>query len=153
MMSTILLILLSLSGLALIIRGITYFLKLSNVKNWHPVEVVITRSEIAKIEKPEVYVKVEYFLPVIEYNYRISGVKYTSNVISIDRKELLVSDKKIIELFLETIRANKICYVNPKMHSESVLSIEVSEKRLSHYYGITMAGIALIILSIIFYIF
>ena len=115
------LLLLGFMGLAILIRGLIYFLKLSELKKWLAVETVITQSEIKRIERPEVNVKIEYFLPEIEYSYDISGKKYSSHVISVDPKAWMENDKKKIESYLESFKKNNICYVNPKRHSDSVL--------------------------------
>lgn len=152
-MNSIPLILLGLTGLVLTVRGVLYFLKLLNVKKWRQVEVVITRSGIKRVENPEVYVKIEYFLPDVEYSYDISGNKYDSNVISIDPKAWIEHDKKIVESYLESFNRKKICYVNPDKQSESVLSTEVSKRRLHHYNGVTISGIALMLLFFTFIIF
>lgn len=136
-------------GLALLVYGIAYFNKLFRVKNWTPVEFSIIESHVKKIVVPEVNVMIEYYIPDVLYTYEILGTQYTSDTFSIDSKDWREQDKKIIESHMESCLKRKVCYVNPENYKNSVFTINTSKRRMQHYYGVTVSGIILILLSVI----
>jgi len=149
-MNCIFLILLAFSGFLLLIKGCWYFGRMQVVGRWEKKYAVILNVSIDKIKVPEVYVFIEYYRPTVKYCYKVEGVEYYSNKVSIDEKAWISDDRKTVEHLLENISKQKSCYVNPSKVSQAILIPDVPGKRLQHYYGVLASGVILFLSALIF---
>jgi len=138
-------------GSILAIQGLVRIGRLRKVKGWSPFTIEVLESGVRVHKRPEVHVINEYFIPFVQYRYKVSGESYVSESISVDDKGLLFDERADSEAFLNSLVDANICYVNLDDYAESVLVKDVPDKRLSHYRAVTVSGCMIIIVSIFLY--
>jgi hypothetical protein len=149
MIELILFAALVLAGFLLIARGAFHFWRLSNPKNWTRINVSIQKAEVVAIERPEVYANVEYFLPKAMYSYKVDDVAYENDTVSRDKSGWITNDKKELDALLKDLVDKSRGYCNPRNPTESVLTLEVSKKRKSHYFAEIIGGIMVLMSCIV----
>lgn len=137
-------------GAALAVRGSMQLTRSSAVRKWK--EVTIEIETIGVDYKYDVikYARLVYYFPVARYSYRIDGKVLQSRSVSLDKKGIWKDNIEAANKLAEEILAKKIAYLNPNDMTQSVLLPYVSKKRSSHYYSLTVSGLLLIGISIMF---
>lgn len=150
-MNCILLIIIALSGLAFLCRGASILYKLRGIHSkWIKIEISIINSELAAGYERIKYSDIEYFFPMVTYEYRLSEQVIRSNKVAIEYKGLWTESRvEAIEL-LNQIRANNIAFYNPKNILESIIVPCLTKRRISHNWSLVVAGVMLIFFGIFF---
>jgi hypothetical protein len=140
-------------GMLIAVRAVLHFARQKRTRNWIPVDITITRSEIDLVEKPEIYAKIEYFFPLVEYSYEVDGLAYKSDKVSLDSKAWVLKSRSEVEKAFERAISRKKAYLNPVDYREAVLIREIPKERRMHYVGVLMAGLLVSIVALSLLVF
>lgn len=149
-MTCVLPILLILSGLIIMIRGLAPLISLKRIKKWHKVNITINEARLLSELDVIKYARLTYYYPVIEYSYETNGTLVQNNKVSVDKKGIWVDSIDEARKLMDEITSNKIAYINPDNTAESIIIPHVSERRISHYKALIVSGAILSTLGIMF---
>lgn len=146
-----LLFIIAIIGVALVIRWIGYIKKARAVGDWVQTSATITNATVGQIEQPEVYVKIEYFFPKVNYSYKVGELIIESSQYCYDEKGWWSQDRKSVELLINNINKNPntIAYYDPNEITCAVLARNVSKTRRAHYRGVLGAGIVVFMIGVV----
>ncbi|WP_439849209.1 DUF3592 domain-containing protein [Thioalkalicoccus limnaeus] len=105
--------------------------------------------EVGCLKRPEGYIYVTYYYPLVRYLYEINGKTYEGTQYCIDSKGWWSTDKGFIEKLVNSDRTSVSIYVNPSDPELSVMKKNVSRKRRSHYWGTLLGGVLVSVAAII----
>ena len=138
-------------GLALIVMN--YFSNKANdkYKVWKCDDIgVITNTDIqettSRRKVNQRYVYITEYIPYIVYKYKVNGVEYRNNKISVKKKKF--KTRYDCELYISNFQQKKlrVCY-DPKNHKNSYLTISTKDNYVLYGIGTILIIMGIIIIS------
>lgn len=96
------------------------------------------------------YTKFQYRFPKPTYEYQVDGVQYLGNKVNHDIKSTWIAVEKPNQQpdFYCKVDGLLTVHYNPKNPAKSILQVDLSRNRKSHYLAICVTGILLIVISV-----
>ncbi len=115
------------------------------LRAWDKVEGIITKSNSVPFEESQVYVKVTFIRPSIEYSYNFNGQEYRGHTISLEDHSLK-ENQDSQNLIWSKWTKDQTCpiYVNPSNPQQALLYRSILPNRKSHYFALCIVSILLI---------
>lgn len=136
----------------LIILGIAIFgwvilkiAKYHKLQAWDKVEGVITKSDSASFDEPQVYVNVTLIRPSIEYRYSFNGQEFIGNRISLEDYSLKANPNCQNLIWTKWVKDQTYpVYVDPSNPQQALLYRGILPNRINHYLALVIVAVLLI---------
>lgn len=131
-------------GAVLLLYSLMKLYREKATSQWEKVRVSVVRSGVKKVGEVYRYHIHDFFVPVIRYEYVVSGIEYKSDWVAFDEKSVWFESKPDATGFVSKFEAQPVAYFNPKKLGDSVIVRNYPRSRLSHYYAIFLSGVMVV---------
>lgn len=142
-------------GVALVGLGVARMYPYLRSRNWVAGTArVVSISELCAQVRLTYNVRIKYYFPKVEYEYKSEGSQLKSNRVSFEKQNVWVPEvdswgspaDKTRVLWANWSKDSTIpIYINPNNPKESVIVRDLSKKRRSHHLAFITGGILLLL--------